>query len=200
LTIETDKKRLRKRILAIRDALPAERIGELSGRICERALQLQAIRDCAVLMAFLSFGSEVSTDAIIQWAWRQGKELYVPLCRPGERRLDPYRIDSFDDVEPGYFGIREPKPQSQAPGVISYIDAIFVPAVAFDRRGYRVGYGGGYYDRFLPELRPQTTRIGLAFSCQIVDWVPAGAHDIPVDIIVTEEAVILTGPPTGASG
>ena len=191
--IETDKKMLRKRILAVRDALPPERIRELSDRICELALQLQAIRDSAVLMAFLSFGSEVSTDAIIQWAWRQGKGIYVPLCRPGERRIDPYRIESFGDVEPGHFGIREPKPHRQTPQAIGDIDAILVPAVAFDRRGYRVGYGGGYYDRFLPELDPRAVRVGLAFSCQLVDAVPAGTHDIPVDFIVTEEAVIVIG-------
>jgi 5-formyltetrahydrofolate cyclo-ligase len=193
LTIETDKRTLRKRILAIRDALPPERIKELSDRICKLTLQLRAIRDSAVLMAFLSFGSEVSTDAIIQWAWRQGKGVYVPLCRPGERRLDPCRIETFDDVEPGHFGIREPQPHKQTLRAIGDIDTIIVPAVAFDRRGYRVGYGGGYYDRFLPELDPRATRVGLAFSCQLIDAVPAGAHDVPVDFIVTEEAVIAIG-------
>ena len=98
-------------------------------------------------------------------------------------------------MEPGRFGIREPKPQVGTPQAIADIDAILVPAVAFDRRGYRVGYGGGYYDRFLPELRGRAVRVGLAFACQLVDSVPAGAHDVPVDFIVTETEIIATGSP-----
>ncbi|MBN1613943.1 MAG: 5-formyltetrahydrofolate cyclo-ligase [Deltaproteobacteria bacterium] len=192
---EINKKMIRKRILAARDALSKENIGEMSGRICERVVLLQAIRDCAVLMAFLSFGSEVETDAIIEWAWQQDKRVCVPRCRPGERRIDPHRIKSYDDLEPGSFGIREPKPEMATLQPIADIDAALVPAVAFDRRGYRVGYGGGYYDRFLPELPTQTIRVGLAFSCQLVEAIPAGAHDVPVDMIVTEKEVITTGSP-----
>ena len=77
------------------------------------------------------------------------------------------------------------------------IEAVLVPAVAFDGRGYRIGYGGGYYDRFLPEV-PQAARIGAAFSCQVVAEIPADSHDVPADRIVTEREIII--PDRGASG
>jgi len=183
------KREIRKRILMLRNAMPPESIAEKSGEIVRRLMELREIRDSSTLMAFLSFGSEVLTDDLIRWGWSQGKRIVVPLCRPESRELTPCRIDGFDELETGHYGIREPKTGGLRSVPRTEIDAVIVPAVAFDRRGYRVGYGGGYYDRFLPEC-PQAANIGAAFACQIVPEVPSDRYDLAVDRIVTEEGII----------
>ena len=123
-------------------------------------------------MIFLSFGSEVQTDGIIRWGRENGKRIVVPRCCPEGRRLTPCLIEEFAELETGSYGIREPKAELARPVPAGEIDAVLIPAVAFDRRGYRIGYGGGYYDRFLPKV-PRSLRIGVAFSRQIVAEIPA---------------------------
>lgn len=190
----TDKKHIRKTILASRNALSRQQIESMSRRIYDRFIRLDEARKCSTLMAFLNFGTEVITDYIIEWAWREGKQVAVPLCRPETKQMVISAMETFDDVEPGYFGVREPKRELLRPIEKNQIDLILVPAVAFDRKGYRVGYGGGYYDRFLSEIGKDVPRIGLVFSCQMIGEVPVDNYDLPVDKIITEEEIIATGP------
>jgi len=182
---------IRKRVLALRDALTDAEIVAKSGEIARRVAELAAFREASMLMVYLDFASEVRTDDLIRLGWDNDKEIVVPLCRPASRELVPCRIDGFGDLEAGHYGIREPRADRIRPVPVHRIDAVLVPAVAFDRRGYRIGYGGGYYDRFLPRV-PQAARIGMAFSCQIVARVPADPHDVTVERIVTEEENIVT--------
>src|SRR4030042_3316622 len=147
----TEKREIRKRILMLRNAMPPGSIAEKSGEIVRRLTELREIRDSSTLMVFLSFGSEVLTDDLIRWGWEEGKRIVVPLCRPEGLELTPCRIDGFAELEAGHYGIREPKAARLRVVPPGEIDAVLVPAVAFARRGYRVGYGGGYYDRFLPK-------------------------------------------------
>jgi 5-formyltetrahydrofolate cyclo-ligase len=188
MMINVEKKSIRKNILAMRNALPDKQIKSMSRSICARFTGLDEVRDCSVMMIFLSFGSEVNTDNIIEWAWQHKKIVLVPLCKPETRELESFPIKTFNDVEPGYFGIREPKKDILKPALKTDVDLVVVPAVAFDRRGYRIGYGGGYYDRFLAGMNVH--RIGLAFSCQIIPETPADRYDIPVDGIITEKEYI----------
>lgn len=162
-----------------------EEIEAKSRSIIRRLTALPDLREGSTLMVFLSFGSEVRTDGLLRWGWEMGKRMVVPLCRPEERGLTPCLLNSFAELEIGRYGIREPKRENIRPVPREEIDAILVPAVAFDRRGHRVGYGGGYYDRFLPGI-PGVRRIGAAFACQIVERVPADPHDLTVDRLVTE--------------
>jgi 5-formyltetrahydrofolate cyclo-ligase len=104
--------------------------------------------------------------------------------------MDIFPIATFADLEPGYFGIREPKRGLRPPAAKEVIDFVVVPAVAFDGRGYRVGYGGGYYDRFLVGM--DVPKIGLAFSCQIIPEAPVDQYDQAVQGIVTEQGYIST--------
>jgi 5-formyltetrahydrofolate cyclo-ligase len=181
-----DKLEIRKKILALRDAMTPGEIAAKSGLIVRYLTGLRDLREASTLMVFLGFGSEVRTDGLLRWGWEAGKRMVVPLSRPGDRGLTPCLLASFAELEIGHYGIREPKRESIRPVPGEEIDVILVPAVAFDRRGHRIGYGGGYYDRFLPEV-PRAVRIGAAFSCQIVPRVPEDPHDLPVDRIVTED-------------
>lgn len=185
----TDKREIRQRILRLRNAMPLEAIAAKSGEIVRRLKELPEIRESSTLMVFLNFGSEVVTDGLIAWGWDAGKRIVVPLCRPASRVLTPCRIDSFADLETGHYGIREPKADRLRVVPPGEIDVVLVPAVAFDRRGYRVGYGGGYYDRFLPGC-PQAAKIGVAFACQITEEVPVEPYDVTMDCIVTEKEIL----------
>ena len=186
------KAEIRKSILQTRNAMTREEIAAASLAIMKRLIDLEAIRRASTLMVYLAFGSEVHTDDLIRWGWGEGKRIVVPLCCPETRELMPCRIDGFDELESGHYGIREPKVSPLQPVSQREIDAVVVPAVAFDRRGYRVGYGGGYYDRFLPGC-PQAAKIGAAFARQIIAAIPADPYDVTVDRIVTEKGVISLG-------
>jgi 5-formyltetrahydrofolate cyclo-ligase len=186
----TSKDEIRKRILRLRNAMSREEITAGSIAITDRLTGLEESRRAATLMVFLSFGSEVLTDDLVWWGWKEGKRIVVPFCRPEIRELTACRIDAFEELEEGHYGIRAPKANLLQPVQREEIDAVIVPAVAFDRRGYRVGYGGGYYDRFLPAAL-QAARIGAVFSCQIVPEIPADLHDVKVDRIVTEKEIII---------
>ena len=180
-----EKKKIRKGVLAIRDALPRQLREAMSITIGKNFAALDEVVKSSAIMIFLSFGSEVRTDYIVEWLWQQKKKALAPLCRPGTREMAVYAINTFADVAPGYFGIREPKRDVLKPFTKKEIDLVAVPAVAFDGRGHRVGYGGGYYDRFLADM--DVPKIGLAFSCQLVPEVPSDSFDQPVQGIVTEK-------------
>jgi 5-formyltetrahydrofolate cyclo-ligase len=189
--LDEDKKKIRKDVLSVRNALPRTEREAMSRNICRRFTRLTVVQGCASVMIFLSFGSEINTDYIIEWSWKQKKRVLVPLCKPETREMDIFPIASFADLEPGYFGIREPKRGLRLPVAKEVIDLVVVPAVAFDRRGYRVGYGGGYYDRFLIGMDVPT--IGLAFDCQIITAAPVDEYDQAVQGIVTEKEYINVG-------
>ncbi|HYM69961.1 MAG TPA: 5-formyltetrahydrofolate cyclo-ligase, partial [bacterium] len=134
------------------------------------------------VMVFSSFGSEVSTRSIIETLLEAGRLVALAVVAGHEMRAAPFRLG--DAVRTARYGAAEPASAAEVPP--DAIDVIIVPGLAFDRRGYRVGYGRGYYDRFLAWTRPDALRIGIAFHAQVVEAVPHGDADQPVDAIVTE--------------
>jgi len=182
------KRELRGAILKQRDALSADEIAARSAAAGERLLSLPEISAARLILFFVSFGSEIDTVPMISRSLAAGKRIAVPRVERRARKLMPYEVrDLQSDLEPGAYGILEPKPD-RPPARLDEIDVVIVPAVAWDEEGFRVGYGAGYYDRFLPEV-PQAVRIGLGFELQVRSDVPRGPNDLPVDILVTEAAV-----------
>lgn len=185
------KAHLRKVILARKDLLTKEEQAKKSEAIHRRLLSLPAWEEATLVMIYVSFGSEVSTDYLIKKALAQGKRVAVPYCYREERKLTASIIYDYPgDLIPRTWGILEPRPESLRPIDPSYIDLCLVPGVAFDIFGNRLGYGAGYYDRFLPGLRAGTPKIALAFEIQIVDTVFPTPRDVPVDLIITEARII----------
>ncbi|MBM4313880.1 MAG: 5-formyltetrahydrofolate cyclo-ligase [Deltaproteobacteria bacterium] len=184
------KSEIRKRLLGLRNSLSNEEITAGSGEIVTGLKRMKEIRSASTLMVYLGFGSEVMTDDLIRWGWGEGKRIVVPFCHPEGREMTACRIDGFDELVEGRYGIRAPAAGRLRPVANGEIDAVIVPAVAFNRRGYRVGYGGGYYDRFLPAA-PQAAKIGAAFACQIVEEIPVGPYDVKMDYIVTEKGILI---------
>ncbi|RKD72998.1 5-formyltetrahydrofolate cyclo-ligase [Sinobaca qinghaiensis] len=136
----------------------------------------------------LSTGREIDTMPLIEKAWEEQKQIAVPKVDPMQRSLHFYSMDSMHELEEGFAGIMEPQTHNKQEWDKNKFDMVIVPGMVFDREGYRIGFGGGYYDRFLEDCRACTC--SLAFSYQLIERVPREAHDIPVQAVVTEEGVI----------
>lgn len=152
----------------------------LSASICEKAAALPEFLAAKTVMVYLSNGSEVDTSRLIALAHMHGKAICAPRVL-GPSEMEAAMLDA-SGFRRGAFGILEP-----AGNTCRDIDIIFVPGVAFDTKGNRIGYGKGYYDRFLKAQQAAT--VGLAYSAQVVDFVPASPYDVRLHKILTEEGV-----------
>ncbi len=161
---------------------------EQSTRIAEKLFSLEDWKQSTVVSITISNFPEVETRAIIEKAWKQGKSIVVPKCIPKEKKMDFRKIKSFDQLEQVYFSLWEPIVHTTESIEHEKIDLTIVPGVAFSPNGYRIGFGGGYYDRFLEKWKGKTT--SLAFEEQIVKSVPIDAFDLPVSTIITPKEVI----------
>ena len=190
-SLADQKKKIRKEMRQLRDSLSMRDIRSKSSAIETRLWQLIEDEHCESIMFYIAFGSEVRTQNCIVRAIDSGKAVIVPLCVfNGEKQLMPCQIlDLQSEVEEGAYRIPEPKPEFQRPFPPDRIDLVIVPGLAFDENGYRIGYGGSYYDRFLIRC-PQALYVALAYEMQILGHIVPEAWDVPVHKIITEDRVI----------
>ena len=183
------KRAERARMLAHRDAIDPMERARLGGLVLERFLALPEAAAASTVMAFWSFGSEVPMDPLIARLVEAGITVVLPRIVDGH--LEPRTWRPGDPVSETHFGAREPEGGSVVdPGEI---DVVATPGVAFDRGGGRIGYGGGFYDRFLPTTR--ALRAAVAFGVQLLDEpLPRAPFDLPVHVIVTESETIRCRP------
>ncbi|MFZ5753176.1 MAG: 5-formyltetrahydrofolate cyclo-ligase [Bacillota bacterium] len=181
-----DKKTLRKTLLKRRESLSWLEVQGKSHEITQRVLFLPEYKKAETILIYLAYNKELDTSAIMQTAWQQKKKIVVPVCQPRDRSLLLSELLDFNELAPGTWGILEPKAEFLRPVPVQNIDLLIIPCVAFDREGYRLGYGGGYFDRFLPAIRSDCTKVGLAYDFQLLDELPREPHDTAVDIIITE--------------
>ena len=183
------KRQARARALAARDALPADERARLSAAICARAAALPELRAAHALALFAAFRSEIDTGELIAWALDAGKTVGLPRVL-GPRTMTMLQVtDPAADLVPGTWGI--PEPRDGLPVLEPQLfEAAVVPGAAFALDGARCGYGGGFYDAYLPRLAPGTPRVALAFEVQVLDELPCEPHDLLVDAIVTESRII----------
>ena len=181
------KAELRKRLHGLRDALTPEERARYSESITGDILSLAAYREARTFMAYMTFGSEFVTDALIRDALANAKTLVLPRIDRAQNRLETYAVqDPEGELAAGPWGIREPRPERCRPVAISEIDLVLVPGLGFNAGGDRLGYGRGYYDRLLQYRDRRTTLVAAAYSIQVLDTIPVGEYDVPVDIVVTE--------------
>jgi 5-formyltetrahydrofolate cyclo-ligase len=184
------KSSLRNRMAAIRDAIPEDQRAAKSAAIAQRLAEWHGYAQAETILAFLSTRSEVMTEAIIGFALVLGKTVAAPRTLLKEKRLDFRRLSrSGPRLAPGPFGIMEPAPDAPAVNPAD-ADLILVPGLAFDEQGYRLGYGGGFYDRLLSEPAVHGASVGIAFEEQMIEQVPRAEGDRPVRWIVTDERVV----------
>ena len=178
-----EKRLIRKQIFAARKQCSDAQVEEWSHQITDQVLKLSEFMKANHILAYADYNHEVVTEYLIKEAWKAGKEVAVP--KVVEKDMVFYKLTDFARLEPGYFGIPEPVSGE----IVNWSKALMImPGVAFDRANHRVGYGGGFYDRYL-EKHPQLERVAIAFSFQMLPEVPTEPTDICPQIIVTEEEI-----------
>jgi 5-formyltetrahydrofolate cyclo-ligase len=185
------KKEIRKYILNMRDAVNAEQKEDWDSKIFTSLINSDFYRNANVIFAFVSFKSEVDTHRFINHAVRDNKVICVPRIKSKETGIEVFRIGNMEDLKTGYYGILEPK-DSCLKVNDEDIDLILMPGVAFDREGGRVGYGAGFYDRYLAKLKEKADKIALAYHIQLLDKVPMDEFDVRIDGIITDEEILYT--------
>jgi 5-formyltetrahydrofolate cyclo-ligase len=179
----------RRRALEARDALPGDERELRASAVRARALELPELEAAGTVMLFASFRTELDTMPLARRILEAGKRLCLPRVL-GARAMAAFRVaDLSADLVPGKWDI--PEPREGLPEIPpDQLDLVFVPGSAFDEQGRRCGYGGGFYDTYLPRTRPGTPWVALALETQLVPGIDCEAHDLPVTAIVTEERVI----------
>ena len=183
------KRTVRGRALATRDAIPAAARAAKSARITAALLELAECTHARAVMAYVSFGSEFDTRALLERLLADGVVLALPRIT-APRVMEAVPVTDLDsDLVPGRFGISAPR-EGLRPLPPSVFDCVVVPGAAFDLQGGRCGYGGGFYDTLLAHTRQGCHFVAPAFEAQIVDDVPREPHDLAVQLIVSEERVV----------
>lgn len=181
------KKRLREEYRGKRTALTPTEKEERDQRVAQTVRSLWQYRDNELILVYVSTPIEVDTHRIIEQALADGKQVAVPYCIPDTRDMEFYRITSLEDLAPGSFGVLEPTPSPETLVRDLSKGLCLIPAFCYDFSGYRLGYGKGYYDRFL--ARFGGNMIGICYSDCIRHRLPHGRFDRAVELIVTEKFI-----------
>lgn len=184
------KDALRTTMKQIRDSIPEEQRAQESKALLDIVTQTELYENAKWILSYVSFGSEVDTRELLKRALKDGKRVYVPAVQ--EKHMDFFQLENLDALKPGTMGI--PEPEADPARVFPYDlhlsldkaeECVFlVPGIAFDRKCHRLGFGGGYYDRYLDGFHKKMT-VGLSYTEQIVDSVPVGEKDVSLDLVVT---------------
>lgn len=183
-----ERKRLeRRRLLAVRNSISQQDKAALDAAIAGNLLSLEAYRKADGLLLYASFRGEPDISAVMRHALAHGKRVALPRCRDdGSRPMDFFEITSTDELLPGKYGIPEPPPGA-ALADTSRFSLCVVPSLALDEQGYRIGYGGGYYDRFLANY--DGVKAGVCYSFMLQKNLPRESFDVRLDFIVTDRGV-----------
>ena len=174
-----------------RQALDRDYRRTASRAIVERLMAWNVLRQAGLAMTYLSFGDEVDTFPLVRRLFTAGKSVAVPYIHQGTTNLIAARIGDLEhDLQTGPLGILEPTPDHLRPLDPKAVEVHVVPGIAFDEMGFRIGYGKGYYDRFLLRRSPKSVTVGAAFDVQVTERVPHDLWDIPLDFIATESQLI----------
>jgi 5-formyltetrahydrofolate cyclo-ligase len=186
---------IRKEILKARGLLSSEEVQQNSSIITNKLTATEEFMNSKLIMCYMDFRNEVKTDEIINKCLETGKRIAVPLVLnkiDGQREMMACAVSNFKkEMKSGAYGIQEPIRELVCDVWPEDIDLVIVPGVAFDERGYRIGYGAGYYDRFFRMTRKDCKKIGIAFEMQIVKQIPYEEHDVKLDMIITEKHIIV---------
>jgi 5-formyltetrahydrofolate cyclo-ligase len=184
------KEALRTEMRARRASIEPRERTRMARSVEDRLASLPEFSEARTVLLFYSFGAEVGTGGVAERVHSAGRRLLLPYL--ADETMEAAEVLPGDELVPTTYGPKEPgRRVAVDPGEV---DLVVTPGLAFDRAGRRLGYGGGYYDRYLARLRPDAARVGIAFSLQVVDEVPAGPADEPVHLVVTDIEVIDSRP------
>ncbi|MGH2740001.1 MAG: 5-formyltetrahydrofolate cyclo-ligase [Actinomycetota bacterium] len=191
---QVEKFTVREEMRRLRARVPLDERAVMESSLENRLLALPQIAGAATVLLFYSFGSEVETSGIAEGLHGSGTRLLLPFIE--DDRLEATDVGPGDPLVQTDYGPKEP--MRRRPVDPREIDAVVTPGLAFDRTGRRLGYGGGFYDRYLTRVRPDAIRIGVAFAFQVLDEAPADPSDERVNIVVTDTETIECLPAGGS--
>ena len=179
------KNEIRSEILKLRRNKAPDELQRLSAKIISRLLDMDIYKDSEYIMTYVSYNHEADTTELIKHALNEGKKVLVPkVC--GDR-MDFYIIHSLSELKPSAMGILEPE---DGEVIVPEEAMMIMPGAAFDKAKNRIGYGGGYYDRYIAEHDIRLYKVAFAYGFQIVPEIPANDYDIRPDIIITEDCIL----------
>jgi 5-formyltetrahydrofolate cyclo-ligase len=176
--MKPDKKELRAHIRSLKKAMLPEEIARRSQGLCGLVLDTEVYRQSKTIYGYLPFNQEVDLTALLRQAMADGKQIALPKCYRKEMRF--ILVEDLSRIQYSSFGA--PEPAADTPIAADKTALMILPGLLFDRLGYRIGYGGGYYDRFLAQ-EPDHPTIGLCFDFQLVDRLDLDDHDIPAQTV-----------------
>jgi 5-formyltetrahydrofolate cyclo-ligase len=187
-----NKEELRNFFLKFRRNIKEKESNKASIMIKNKFFKMLEVKEALKILVYVSYRNEVNTHGIIKRLLVEGKRVFVPYCIVDVKKLKVVQINNMDsDLQEGAYGILEPREELKKDDFnIKELDIVIVPGVAFSKQGYRIGYGGGYYDRLLENLTLQTITIGLSYNSLVLNNLPIAKYDKAVDIIVTEEDIL----------
>ena len=185
--LRNEKAAMREHMRAVRASIPPDERLRLAGAMETRAFALPSLTGASTVVLFASLGREVPTGAIGDRLRAEGRRTLYPFLSSGEMQVG--EVHGADELVKSAYGPLEPAARLSVPA--KEIDVVLVPGLAFDRAGFRLGYGGGYFDRFLLQLPASAVCVGLGFHVQVINAVPRGPSDRAVEIIVTDQETIL---------
>ncbi len=180
------KNEFRKHFRAMRKQIANK--SEKDTMICRNFLCSQLYKNASQILCYASLENEISTDLILKTAFTDSKTVALPKCTDENGNMAFYYVKSFSDIETGFFGIREPKTDICAK-VCDFTNAVcIVPAFSYDLKGYRLGYGKGYYDRYLQKFN--SISVGLCYNDFLMNRLPCDEYDKAVNFVFTEDKII----------
>lgn len=179
-----EKKVLRNKILEIRDSLNNNEKELMDNKIFNELINTDLYKRSINIFIYISFSNEINTRNIIEKAFKDKKNVFIPKVHKDDKLMKAIKLNSIDELKKNSMGILEPIDDSNYIEKEN-IDLIVVPGVVFDKECNRIGYGGGYYDRYLKDIKSKKNKIALAYDLQIVDKIESEVHDIKVDYIIT---------------
>lgn len=190
-----NKKTLRNNFKKIKSNIPKDIKFLKDCQIKEKLLDMREYYQSNVILGYMANDIEVNIDDILCMAIDRKKKVAIPRCeiQNGIEKMNYYFVDNFDNLIVNKFLIREPDSNRNKIFInnLNYENIImFIPAIVYDRRGYRVGYGRGYFDRYLSECRFKILKIGLVYDIAVIDKIDKEENDVPVDILVTESQIV----------
>lgn len=187
----SEKNKLREKYKSLREALPSYEKQRLDEKICNRFLSLVTYRFADTVLMYAPIKGEINVDPIALAALKAGKRVAYPRCIPEKSEMFFHYINSLDDLKTGYYSIREPDesaPVFDPTAVKSREECVcIIPALVYDKHGFRIGYGKGYYDRYLSHFKG--TKAGIIYANCIEDSIVHGRYDLTVDFILSERGV-----------
>jgi len=182
------KDKLRKELMKVKNNLSKSEVLKKSNLIKKRLFKMNEFKQASTIQFYISYDNEVHTHDMIKESMSNRKKIVVPVTDKEKKKLILSELKNWNDLTHGAYNILEPRRERMIEVSLDSIDLILVPGIGFDKHGYRIGHGGGYYDKLLESATAQS--IGLAFHLQIIDKINVEEHDVPVHKIVTEKEVI----------